>query len=240
MEEADRWMDLPDEDRARLSQFVYDLIQWGGPDYARRYLGRLWAVYRKDTRERGFQAFRAVLDNLHRVMLIKDEVFVAHLLTSKEKKRRDFARYRIDEKRGDRLDYVHLTTPRFTFAGRDIQFDLRSRNWQLSVMKRLGFLRGVLPQWHAKEKAFLSWYESLVERFTHFDNAETYRTYVEILSLPADVRGYRDIRYPKMDAAREKAETLLKSIAPQGEKAIGAVTARQGGNPVVPKGVPPR
>jgi indolepyruvate ferredoxin oxidoreductase len=212
MEEALRWMDLPEPARARLAQYVYDLFQWGGPDYARRYVTRLWGVYRKDQKERGFQATLAVLGNLHRVMAIKDEVYVARLLTGEEKHRRDRARYNVNEERGDRLDYVHLNRPNFTVLGRNIQFDWRSRQWQLHLMKHLGVLRRLLPLWHGAERAFRSWYEGIVDEFTLFADAETYRLYVEILSLPEEVRGYRDIRAPKMIAARQRAHDLQTRI----------------------------
>jgi indolepyruvate ferredoxin oxidoreductase len=209
MEEALRWMDLPEAARARLAQYVYDLFQWGGPTYARRYVTRLWGVYRKDQKERGWQATLAVMDNLHRVMAIKDEVYVAHLLTGEEKHRRDRARYNVNEERGDRLDYVHLNRPNFTVMGRNIQFDWRSRQWQLRIMKHLRFLRRLLPGWHAAERSFLTWYEFLVDDFNLFADGETYRLYTELLSLPAEVRGYREIRAPKMDVARARAQSLL-------------------------------
>ncbi len=211
-EEAVRWMDMEDAPRARLAQYVYDLIQFGGPDTARRYLARLWSVYQKDRKERGHAATRAALDNLHRVMLVKDEVYVAGVLVSEEKFRRDRARYNIDEKRGDRLTYVHLNRPQFVLWGRKIEFDLRSQNWQLHIMKRLGILRRILPGWHAKEKAFRDWYEGVVDGFQIFEVEDTYRQYVEALASPADVRGYRQIRYPKMDAARAKAEAILEGL----------------------------
>ncbi len=208
MDEALRWMDLPEPDRARLAQYVYDLFQWGGPDYARRYVTRLWGVYRKDQKERGFQATRAVLGNLHRVMAIKDEVYVARLLTGEEKHRRDRARYNVNEERGDRLDYVHLNRPNFTVMGRNIQFDWRSRQWHLHLMKHLGVLRRLFPAWHGAERVFRAWYERMVDEFTLFADAEIYRLYVELLSLPEEVRGYREIRAPKMVAARQTAHDL--------------------------------
>ncbi|MBK8574948.1 MAG: 2-oxoacid:acceptor oxidoreductase family protein [Elusimicrobia bacterium] len=212
MDEALRWMDLPEPARARLAQYVYDLFQWGGPDYARRYVTRLWGVYRKDQKDRGYQATLSALGNLHRVMAIKDEVYVAHLLTGEEKHRRDRARYNVNEERGDRLDYVHLNRPHFTVLGRNIEFDWRSRQWQLQIMRHLGILRQLLPGWHAGERAFRSWYEGLVDEFNIFADAETYRLYVDILSLPDEVRGYRDVRAPKMEAVRRRAQDLLSRI----------------------------
>jgi indolepyruvate ferredoxin oxidoreductase len=212
MEEALRWMDLPEPARARLAQYVYDLFQWGGPDYARRYVTRLWGVYRKDQKDRGYQATLAALGSLHRVMAIKDEIYVARLLTGEEKHRRDRARYNVNEERGDSLEYVHLNRPHFTVFGRNITFDWRSRQWQLHVMKHLAVLRRLLPAWHAGERAFRTWFEGLVDEFNIFTDPETYRLYVDILSLPEEVRGYREIRAPKMEAARVRAQDLLSRI----------------------------
>lgn len=212
VEEAVRWMDMEDAPRARLAQCVYDLFQYGGPAAAKGYLVRLWTVYQKDRKDRGHAATRAVLENLHRVTAIKDEVYVARLLTSEEKYRRDRARYDVDPARGDQMTYVHLNRPQFVVFGRKIEFDLRSRNWQLHVMKRLGFLRRWLPQWHAPEKAFRDWYTGIVDGFQIFHDEAVYRQYVEALQVPAGVRGYRQIRAPKMDAARARAEEILGSL----------------------------
>jgi indolepyruvate ferredoxin oxidoreductase len=223
MEEAFRWMDLPEPARARLAQYVYDLFQWGGPSYAQKYVTRLYGVYRKDNPEQGRQATLAVLNGLHKVMAIKDEVYVAHLLTGEEKYRRDRARYNVNEERGDRLDYVHLNRPNFTVMGQHIQFDWRSRPWQLRIMKRLGLLRRILPGWHAAERSFRTLYEGWVDRFTFYSDPETYRLYTEILSLPEGVRGYREIRAPKMDAARQQAETLFAKIKARSESGTPAL-----------------
>jgi indolepyruvate ferredoxin oxidoreductase len=212
VEEAVRWMDVEEPLQARLAQYVYDLIVFENPSYARRYLQRLWAVYQKDRRDLGLAATRAALNNLYRVMIIKDEVYVAHLLTSEEKFRRDQERYRLDPSRGDRVEYTHLNRPQFTLWGRTIEFDLKGRNWQLRLLKHCRFLRLLLPEWHAREKAFRGWYEKKVDGFHYFAEEETYRTYVEILRLPETVRGYRQIRYPTMDAATKKAEELEASL----------------------------
>ncbi|HMU96639.1 MAG TPA: indolepyruvate ferredoxin oxidoreductase, partial [Elusimicrobiota bacterium] len=122
------------------------------------------------------------------------------------------ARYDVDPARGDQMTYVHLNRPQFVVFGRKIEFDLRSRNWQLHVMKRLGFLRRWLPQWHAPEKAFRDWYTGIVDGFQIFHDEAVYRQYVEALQVPAGVRGYRQIRAPKMDAARARAEEILGSL----------------------------
>jgi indolepyruvate ferredoxin oxidoreductase len=212
VEEAVRWIDLDDLSRAKLAQYIYDLIQFDGLAYAQRYVQRLWAVYKKDQKARGFAATRAVMDNLHKVMVIKDEVYVAHLLTSEEKFRRDRERYRLDESRGDTVEYVHLNRPQFTLFGRDFEFDIRTKNWQLRIMKHLRFLRRLLPEWHAREKAFRDWYERLADGFNFFSDEAAYAAYAEALNAPRAVTGYRKIRYPKMEAARQKVDALLEKL----------------------------
>lgn len=215
MEEAARWIDLEENIRAKLAQYVYDLIRFEGLAYAEKYLSRLWATYKKDQKERGHKATRAVLESLYKVMIIKDEVYVAQLLTSEEKFRRDRERFQIDESRGDKVAYTHFNRPRFTVFGRNLEFDWKSRNWQLHIMKHLRILRRLLPDWHTEEKAFRSWYEALVDGFNIFSSEESYRLYTEALRLPEEVRGYREIRSAKMAEARKKADGLMGQIQNQ-------------------------
>ena len=58
----------------------------------------------------------AVIWNLAKVMLIKDEPYVAYLLTRYEKKVRDIAKYGVDEANGDRIVYRHHTSPEFNIG----------------------------------------------------------------------------------------------------------------------------
>ncbi len=44
-------------------------------------------------------------------MLIKDEPYVAYLLTRYEKKQRDIVKYGVDVSNGDRIVYRHHTSP---------------------------------------------------------------------------------------------------------------------------------
>src|SRR5207247_1890596 len=75
---------------------LYDLIEFGTGDYARRYLELVERVYAQDSTKFDYAATKAVIWNLHKAMVIKDEVYVAHLLTSEEKTRRDNHRYHIN------------------------------------------------------------------------------------------------------------------------------------------------
>ncbi len=208
-----------DEDtRAQFVSRIYDLIQFDGLSYAQKYLDRVLATLKKDSKEKGFEATKAVVKYLHKVMEIKDEVYVAHLLTSPEKYEKDAKRYKLDLKGGDRIEYRHFNRPQFDFLGLHIQFDLKSRDWMLRIMKHMKFLRVLLPQWHAREKAFRQWYGELVDRFA-YQNAEEYDRWVRVLSVPEEVRGYRTVRYPKMEQAQQLAARILS-----GEEKANKVT----------------
>jgi indolepyruvate ferredoxin oxidoreductase len=200
--------DGDEETRVQFVTRLYDLFMFDGASYAQKYLDRVLATLKKDTRENNFEVTTAVVKFLHKVMEIKDEVYVAHLLTSPEKYEKDAKRYKLDLAGGDRIEYRHFNRPQFDFMGLHIKFDLKSKDWMLRIMKRMRFLRAVMPQWHYREKAFRQWYSELVDRF-EFKTSEEYSRWVSALSLPDEVRGYREIRYPKMEKAMETAGKIL-------------------------------
>ncbi|MBU6399941.1 MAG: 2-oxoacid:acceptor oxidoreductase family protein [Verrucomicrobia bacterium] len=205
---------------------VYDLIQFENVAYARRYASQVLRVHGLDRPEHQFAVSHAVLWNLHRVMLIKDEVYVAHLLTSEEKYRRDRARYNVDPRRGDRLEYRHLNRPQFRVLGLTLAWNMKSRDWMLRLMKHLRWLRRALPEWHREEKAFRDWYGGLVEGLTQIPREPArYEMLVRILRLPEEVTGYREIRYPKMTAARAQAEQWLAQLAHSPEENLQLAVA---------------
>jgi len=202
-------MSLDEITKSHLALRVYDLIQFQSIEYANYYSIRVRAVYSKDRPEFNWEATKVVISELHRVMLIKDEVYVAHLLTSSEKLERDKRRYQVDEANGDRVEYVHFTRPKFRVFGKDIQFDWKSKPWQLRLIKRMKFLRRVVPGWHKEEREFRDWYRALVDEF-RYDDLESYKRYVKALRAPEKVAGYREVRYPKMDEARRSVDQLLR------------------------------
>ena len=192
-----------------LALYIYDLIQFQDIGYARMYVEKIQQVYARDSVDYDYRATKAAIRYLHKVMLIKDEVYVAHLLTSDEKLQRDKELYEVDTANGDRIRYVHLNRPHFTVMGLDLEADIDTRNWQLNLMKRMKFLRRWLPQWHAKEKAFREWYITrVIDTFAPVE-AERYEKHLQALECVEEVRGYRDIRYPKMGVAKQTVEGLL-------------------------------
>ena len=192
-----------------LALYIYDLVQFEDIGYARMYVEKIKQIYAHDSANYDYRATKAAVRYLHKVMLIKDEAYVAHLLTSEEKLARDKELYGVDTANGDRVQYVHLNRPHFTVMGLDLERDIDTRNWQLNLMKRMKFLRRWLPQWHAKEKAFREWYITCVIDTFAPDDAEMYEKHLQALECVEEVRGYREIRYPKMEVARQTVESLL-------------------------------
>jgi indolepyruvate ferredoxin oxidoreductase len=188
---------------------LYDLLEYGGVDaYAPLYLDLVEKIYAKDSAQFDYAATKAVIWNLHKAMVIKDEIYVAHLLTSEEKTRRDQHRYHVDTERGDRIVYHHLNRPEFNLFGRDFRFKMSPKKWQLNLLKHLRWLRRVMPAWHRREREFRDWYINLVESF-HYEDRAAYDRYVKALRCVEEVRGYREVRYPKMEETRRKAEGLF-------------------------------
>ena len=186
---------------------AYDCMLWGGIAYAKRYCNHLIDIFQKDDPAQGYGMTRAVVWNLAKVMLIKDEVYCATLLTCPEKYKRDRRRFKVNPNAGDRIVYAHHNKPEFEIFGRKIRFSWTGRDWQLRVLSRLRFLRHWMPSWHKQEQDFRDWYETLIGQVDYY-GPKDYQRWPAILSVPEEVRGFREVRYPKMAQAQEKARQL--------------------------------
>ena len=186
-----------------LAPRLPEIVAWGGAGYAERYLAQI------DRVRRAAPALTpAAIHNLHRTMAIKDEVFVAYQLTSGKKYARDRERFGIDRSRGDRISYVHLNRPAFDALGRRFEWDMETRDWQLRLMRGARVLRRLLPRWHERERAFRDWYEAEAVGAV-CDRRLTGAAAEEALRLPEGVTGFREVRYPKEEAARGRLAELL-------------------------------
>ncbi|UCD29956.1 MAG: 2-oxoacid:acceptor oxidoreductase family protein, partial [Planctomycetota bacterium] len=186
---------------------IYDLIQWGGIRHARRYVQRIRRVFLADDQKHGFQATKAVVWNLAKLMLIKDEFYVAQLLTSYEKLRRDRQRYNVNLYNGDRIRYKRTFHPRI--FGK--QVNIRVPNWSLYVLRNLRFLRHVMFWAHYQDRKLVKWYERVVDNF-EFDDDVSYAQYVEVLKSIEDITGYAEIRRSKIHEVRSRAEQILTGL----------------------------
>ncbi len=200
---------LDDASRCDFTRRVYDLIRYEHLAYARSYAERVRTTYGRDRAQFGFAATKAVIWYLFKMMAIKDEVYVAYLLSAPDKLERDRARYQVDPLRGDRIEYRHFNRPSFPLFGREIEFAWSSKHWQLRLMSRAKLLRRLLPHWHGRERDFRDWYAKLVDGFAYAD-PQSYELYAQVLRVPEMVRGYRQIRYPTMIEAQRRVERLLQ------------------------------
>ena len=197
-------------DRKTMADFalrIYELIRYENLDYAKMYAERLKAVYRRDRREFDFAATKSVMWNLFKLMLIKDEFYVAEVLTSYEKQRRDHHRYNVNPANGDRIKYKRIFHPRFF----GVMVSIPAPSWLLQILKRLKFIRRYLPVYHRQEREFLDWYLQLIEGFIHRNEYE-YQQYLLALRTVDKVKGYREYRTPTMERARQEAEDILSSL----------------------------
>jgi indolepyruvate ferredoxin oxidoreductase len=202
---------LPEPSKYDLAIRIYDLIQYQDYAYAKRFADLVLDVYRRDSADKKFAATHAAIWNLAKVMLIKDEPYVAYLLTRYEKKHRDIAKYGVDVANGDTLVYRHHTSPEFHLWKWHVRFKITTSDWQLNIVRHMKWWRK-LPGWHNREVAFRDWYAGLLKQIDLSD--ARYDQALRILNAPADVNGYREVRYPKMDAAREMVQEELGSTEP--------------------------
>jgi indolepyruvate ferredoxin oxidoreductase len=200
---------LSDETKYDLALRIYDLMQYQDFHYAKKYMDLVRSVYRRDSIENKFAATGAAVINLAKVMLIKDEPYVSYLLTRYEKKQRDLAKYAVDVANGDKLVYRHHTRPEFVVFGKRYRLNITTTDWMLNIAKHGKFVRK-LKAWHPKETAFREWYIGLLDA-VDLSNPTSYSRAMTILKCPEEVSGYREIRYPKMDRAREMVDEELQN-----------------------------
>ncbi|MEM0481433.1 MAG: DUF6537 domain-containing protein [Nitrososphaerota archaeon] len=193
---------------------VYDLIKWGGIDYAKKYVELVSKVYYKDKEEKGFAATKAVIENLYKVMAIKDELWVSELLLSREKLERDKIKYNVHEERGDSIEYIHLTRPQIVISvgkplGKIIKFlkknlpNLANKKIELDVEDGMLKVKLVMntKNWqlriirrmkflrkylfrHKKEEEFRDWYVERVISYFLENSEQNYELAVEFLKMP--------------------------------------------------------
>jgi hypothetical protein len=203
---------------------LYDLMQYQNYALARRYLELVRGIYRRDATEHDFAATGAVIWNLAKVLLIKDEPYVAYLLTRYEKKQRDIAKYGLDVSNGDSIIYRHHTSPEFHIGRLRIRLRITTRDWHLRLVRSMKWLRR-LPGWHKRETEFRDWYISLLDRVSLCGSA-AYEQALAALKSPEPVTGYREVRYPKQDQARLAVEAELgRTLAEPNDPSAGVVNS---------------
>src|SRR5881296_2771587 len=220
-------MNLDEETNRNLARRVYDMVMWGGLDYARKYVDRVLEVFIVDRADKDYQAPKTVIMNLAKVNAIKDEIYTPLLVTDEEKLERDKIRYNVDEENGDRIKYVHLNRPEFEILGKQVRFNLPqwlAHNWLMNIFKHARFTRSILTRWgwHKRELGFRDWYNDEVIGFFLKTANKSYELALRGLRVINDpyrpsefaVTGFREVIYPKMEKARRDFEQLIGSTPP--------------------------
>ena len=220
-------MNLDEETNRNLARRVYDMVMWGGLDYARKYVDGVLEVFMVDRADKDYQATKTVIMNLAKVNAIKDEIYTPLLLTDEEKLERDKIRYNVDEENGDRIKYVHLNRPEFEILGKQVRFNLPqwlAHNWLMNIFKHARFTRSILTRWgwHKRELGFRDWYNDEVIGFFLKTANKSYELALRGLRVINDpyrpsefaVTGFREVIYPKMEKARRDFEQLIGSTPP--------------------------
>jgi indolepyruvate ferredoxin oxidoreductase len=82
----------------------------------------------------------------------------------------------------------------------------------MAVLRHCRWLRNLMPAWHQRERDFREWYMGLVDT-CDLSEPWKYNLWLDILKSPEPVTGFREVRYPKMDAARQKVSELQHALA---------------------------
>ncbi len=145
--------DLSEELKYDVAIRIYDLTMYEEVSLAKRFVELVRIVYKQDSAAKQFAVTEAAIWGIAKVMLIKDEPYVAYLLTRYEKKVRDIAKFNVDESNGDRIVYRHHTSPEFNIGKFRIRMKITTTDWQLKLVSGMKWWRK-LPGWHKKENAF--------------------------------------------------------------------------------------
>ena len=168
--------DLPGIDETLKRDIIvrlYDTMRWGGMPYARKYADSLRSVYNHDNAPAGYPATRAVAHNLAAAMLIKDIFFTAELATSGEKFNRDREKYNVNPANGDRISYRHLLTVTLPIPFWKPAINIAAPSWLMKFVKRMRWMRRVLPGWNGPKKEILRRYEQAVTDFLSAEPGDT-------------------------------------------------------------------
>lgn len=179
---------VPTAPTLHLARFVHDLIVYDQGQNLHAFSEDVRALMGLSLSE---DELSVALRTLAKTYWVKDEVFVAHLMTTPSKTKADHRRY---GRMGSSFRVRHINRPSFDVFGKKLEFDFSPRRWMLEIMRKLRILRLVMPQWHRQEK-------NISERIRHEllnqVSKLTGKERWERLKRLENVKGYREVRYAK-------------------------------------------
>ncbi|MDP6046521.1 MAG: glutamate synthase small subunit, partial [Phycisphaerae bacterium] len=152
---------------------LYDTMRWGGPAYSQQYADALRSVHSHDNAQAGYPATQAVAHNLASAMLIKDIFFTAELATSPEKFNRDREKYNVNPANGDRISYRHQLTVTLPIPLWKPKMNISAPSWMMQVIKRMRWMRRLMPQSERTKKENLKNYRKAISEFLAAEPGDT-------------------------------------------------------------------
>ncbi|MEE2744103.1 MAG: thiamine pyrophosphate-dependent enzyme [Bdellovibrionota bacterium] len=181
---------FPEIKKSYLANYVHDLFVY---DRGKKEDDFLKAIERVNELYKDIEERSIALRTLVRTFWIKDEVFVAHLMSTPHQHLLNEDNY---SKLGSGYKVIHINRPRFDIFGKTIEFDINPKGWMLKVMRHMRIIRTLLPSWHKKEKEISDFLRKQILQIIPTLPQEKKR---ESLKKCENVKGYREIRYQKFD-----------------------------------------
>jgi len=206
---------LDDPTRRLIVTTAQHCVYWAGPrngmSYCEQFLKTLSHVIQIDNGEHGYALSRAAVEGLSRAMLIPDEVYLAALLTSPARYRRDRRRMNVSIEQGDRISYVHLLRPEFDLFKRRIAFTIDLGERALKTLASLHLLRRIRPGWYRTQRAFRDLYLQTLSDLDPPQSEAAYRHVRDIIACTAGIVGRGDVRRETVTTARRRLEKLISA-----------------------------
>ncbi len=205
--------------RTRLVHAAHRCAVWGGKRggvaYARRYCEAVGLLLDHDQPERHYELTRRGIDSAARVMVVPDEVYLASLLTSPLRYRRDRRRLNIALERGDKVSYLHVVRPEFDIFKRHIAFTLTLGERSLRLLARLQVVRRVRAGWYREQRGLRDLYLQTLAGVSDTADLSDYRKWCAIASSTARIAGRGETRRQAVREARARLDRLVAVDAKQ-------------------------
>ncbi len=196
---ANKWTQLFDHSFVKLQSLFGDL----NSDYLKQYIHDfiiydrneslpsffkdaevLCKLYSEKSKEDKLMALRTLV----KTYIVKDEVYVAHLMVSPMRKLSDQLEY---QQLGTHFEKTFINRPSFDVGDKKIEFDFSPKPWMLKSMRHMRILRTLLPAWHANERH--------IGKDIRKKLLGSTQDYSSLKNLE-NVKGYREVRYAEADA----------------------------------------
>ncbi|MFI4861365.1 MAG: DUF6537 domain-containing protein [Phycisphaerales bacterium JB063] len=209
--------------RARLVQVAYRCVVWGGKRggiaYAQRFCETVGLLLDHDDAGRRYELTQRGIEGAARAMVVPDEVYLAALLTSPTRYRRDRRRLNIALERGDKVSYRHVVRPEFDLFKRHIAFNLTLGERALRLLARLRFIRRVRTGWYREQRDLRDLYLQTLAGVSDTTALSDYRKWCEIASTAATISGRGETRRQAVRDARARLDRLVAVDAKELDRA---------------------